>query len=74
MRMIVVQSARPGEPSQIYEVVWRDYEPPMRQVWIDGSVFNNKDIGILQEQLADLTPEFRAFVLESARWICEAGE
>ena len=72
--MIVVQSTHPSEPFENYEVVWRDYEPPMRQVWIDASVFNNKDAGILKEQLANLTPEFRAFVLKAAKMICEAGE
>jgi len=72
--MIVVQSAWPSGPFKDYEVTWKDFEPPMQQVYIDASVFNDKNGEILKEQLTNLAPEFRAFVLASAKMICEAGE
>ena len=72
--MIVARSAGSNEPTGNYEVKWMDYEPPMRQIWIDVSVFNNKDVGFLKDLLLRQSPEFRAFILESAQMICEAGE
>ena len=72
--MIVAQSAWPSEPFGDYEVKWMNYEPPMRQIWIDASVFNNKDVGFIKDMLLKQSPEFRAFILESARLICEAGK
>ena len=72
--MIVAQSAWPSEPFGDYEVKWTDYESPMRQIYIDASVFNNKDVGFVRELLLKQSPEFQAFILASARLICEASE
>ena len=46
----------------------------MRQIYIASSLITHKDVAFLREQLDVLTPGFRAFVLESAKLICEAGE
>ena len=72
--MIFTQSAWPSKPFGDYEVKWTDYEPPMQRVWIDASMFHSKDVGFIKDLLLKQPPEFRAFVLESARLICEAGE
>ena len=55
------------------EVCFKDFER-MRQICISHHVINNKDVGFVRDMLLNQPPEFRAFILASAKLICEAGE
>ena len=56
-----------------FEIELSDYG--RRRCWIiTNPVITNQDVGYLRERLQESDPEFRAFILETARLFCAAGE
>ena len=60
-------------PSPKYELHFLDHSTG-RQAWMSELIIANLDVGAIEDSLDELAPEFRAFILASARLICEAGE
>ena len=55
-----------------FEFSFLDYDQ-LQRATVNSAVIRNRDVPYLRDLLAELRPEYREFILESARLICEEG-
>ncbi len=65
----ILSDTWPGD----FECSFLDYDQ-LKRATVNSAVIRNKDVPYIRELLANLRPELREFMLETARLICEAGE